>query len=280
MLYFFLEVNMENQPNIGDQNVQPVGQNPVAQPTVIDKPKTNFTAIFATGLICSLVFGAGGYFLGKQSLQSQKYVNEGQNQNHSSTSASQVDNSVPTTNPSSISDQTANWKTYTNEKYGFNFKYPGEWVVEFNEKDSGFEEKNLKVSSGPYSIKFDWTSAGYGGVICKFNDTTSDEFAGPGTDKLYKPYSLGTFLGKDSRRNLDPILQLDQYGYQRNELGYTFRVCTKMDGLRSDGKSAYEGAISTKLGTLEITYETPRSNINKDSLSTTDQILSTFNFTN
>jgi hypothetical protein len=59
---------MENQLNVGDQNTQPVGQNPVVQPTVLDKPRTNFTAVLAVGLVCSLVFGFGGYFLGKQSL--------------------------------------------------------------------------------------------------------------------------------------------------------------------------------------------------------------------
>jgi hypothetical protein len=34
---------------------------------------------------------------------------------------------TPTLLPSTIPDPTANWKTYTNTKYGYSFKYPSEW---------------------------------------------------------------------------------------------------------------------------------------------------------
>lgn len=44
--------------------------------------------------------------------------------------------STPTTKPSSTPDPTANWKTYTNDKYDFVFKYPSEYVVE--ERVPGF----------------------------------------------------------------------------------------------------------------------------------------------
>ena len=57
---------MEKQVNVEAQNTQPVGQNPAIQPTVLDKPKNNLAAMFAVGLICSLVFGVGGYYLGTQ----------------------------------------------------------------------------------------------------------------------------------------------------------------------------------------------------------------------
>ena|SRR3989344_543371 len=32
--------------------------------------------------------------------------------------------------PTSIADQTTNWKTYTNSQYGFEFKYPSSWQVD------------------------------------------------------------------------------------------------------------------------------------------------------
>jgi len=69
---------MENQINIGDQNAQPVGQNPVVQPTVLNKPKANFAVVFAVALFCSVVFGIGGYFLGKQPSLTEQTTNQGQ----------------------------------------------------------------------------------------------------------------------------------------------------------------------------------------------------------
>lgn len=36
--------------------------------------------------------------------------------------------------PSTPSVDTASWKTYKNEKYGFEFKYPGNWNLKYNEQ--------------------------------------------------------------------------------------------------------------------------------------------------
>lgn len=35
----------------------------------------------------------------------------------------------PTPTPTAIPDETANWKTYTNTQYGFEFKYPNDWIL-------------------------------------------------------------------------------------------------------------------------------------------------------
>lgn len=97
---------MENQVNIGDQNTQPLGQNPVTRPTAVDKPKVNFIAMLTVGLVCSLVFGIGGYFLGKQSSKSTQVVDQSQTQ----------PTHIPTSNiyltPTSATEK-SNLKTYT-----------------------------------------------------------------------------------------------------------------------------------------------------------------------
>ncbi len=74
MIYFYLEVKMENQININDQNTQWIRQNLAGQPAQIsEKPKVNYLVIGITILLCLIVFGFGGYYLGKRA------VNDSQN---------------------------------------------------------------------------------------------------------------------------------------------------------------------------------------------------------
>lgn len=65
---------MENQTNVGDQNTQQIQQNPVSQPVQIpEKPRINYLMISLVVLICFIVFGVGGYYLGKQNQNKTPY---------------------------------------------------------------------------------------------------------------------------------------------------------------------------------------------------------------
>lgn len=96
-------MEMEN----AQQKINPEGN--LNQDTPLSNPilnqKGNFLLIIGI-IVLLLVIGAGGYFL------YQKQVNK--------PVATQV--SYPT--PSPTSDETANWKTYTNTQYGYSIKYP------------------------------------------------------------------------------------------------------------------------------------------------------------
>ena len=115
---------MENQINIGDQNTQPVGQNPIAQPTVMDKPRTNIVAMLTIGLVCSLFFGIGGYYLGRQSLKPTETVNQYQTQ----------PTPISTVSPTSSGQPTEPlWQSYTNSGALYEVQYPVGWrVVPYN----------------------------------------------------------------------------------------------------------------------------------------------------
>lgn len=123
---------MENQVNIGDQNTQPVGQNPISQSVpVLDKPKTNLVTIVMVVIVCSLVFGFGGYYLGKQS---------------SVVTRSEIEDGTPTTLPSPVVYQTNTpngWKSYSILQLGLNFDLPskvvtlGAWSTEILPGDTG-----------------------------------------------------------------------------------------------------------------------------------------------
>src|SRR3989344_5033424 len=69
MIYFFLEIYMESQMNVGDQNSQQIGQNPINQLTSDHEIiKVNYSLLGVVVLVCFVIFGFGGYYLGKQSL--------------------------------------------------------------------------------------------------------------------------------------------------------------------------------------------------------------------
>ncbi len=66
---------MENQVNVGDQNTQPVGQNPSSQPpmTSIEKPKVNYWMISTVVLlITSIIGGLLTYNLSRQVAEIKK----------------------------------------------------------------------------------------------------------------------------------------------------------------------------------------------------------------
>gem|GEM_PF-3298837 len=54
--------------NVGNQNTQQIEQDPINQsvPT-LERPKTNYLVMGIVVLVCFVVFGFGGYYLGKQS---------------------------------------------------------------------------------------------------------------------------------------------------------------------------------------------------------------------
>lgn len=121
MVYFFIEY-MENQMNVGNQNAQQIGQNPVNQPTIKpEKPKTNYLMIGVIVLACFVTFGFGGFYLGGQSSKLQLTTNEKQNQISPSPSLS-VSN--PEVNENKITQPVANCtSTYSSKYLKLNFKY-------------------------------------------------------------------------------------------------------------------------------------------------------------
>lgn len=72
---------MENQINASDQNTQRIGQNPdSAAVQISEKPKANYLVIGITILLCLIVFGFGGYYLGKRTTNDSQNLGGGLNQ--------------------------------------------------------------------------------------------------------------------------------------------------------------------------------------------------------
>jgi len=130
---------MENQINVGDQDTQQIGHNPVNQPVVsTEKPKTNYLLIVGIVLACFVVFGAGGYFLGMK----QWLTN-----NSASEANLPKPTSIPQASNTSNQDETANWKTYTNDKYNYSIKYPSNWSVTRDESNQPAFRSLIQLNS-------------------------------------------------------------------------------------------------------------------------------------
>lgn len=113
-----MEVNTPNQPI--NPPITPI--QPVSKP--VNNKKGFLPIIF--GLLLLLVLAGGGvYYLGKQN---------NNRTNQSSNITTQPTQAPISTIPTKITipDPTVNWKTYTNKKYGIEFKYPPELQLQEN----------------------------------------------------------------------------------------------------------------------------------------------------
>lgn len=126
---------MENQLNVANQNSQQIGQNSINQPMLTpEKPKINYLLIGGIVLGCFVVFGFGGYFLGKQS---------------NNTSTTLQNNNVPvieeTNTPTQPNYPTATQVASIESTYSYNtfsFTYPKAWSLLDTTTNKEFFTKN------------------------------------------------------------------------------------------------------------------------------------------
>src|SRR2546423_1560041 len=93
-----------------------------------------FSPVFVILAVVVIIAG-GAYYLGTH-------------QNTAPATVSQRSDKPAPTKTVSPLDQTANWKTYTNSKYGFLIRYPGDWSASQATEDSssiGFDNTDSKL---------------------------------------------------------------------------------------------------------------------------------------
>ena len=158
------------------------------------------------GILTVIVIASGTYYLGKSSNKPQVQI---------PIVTSGFVNSSPTTQPSTISDPTANWQIYTNNKLGYLLKYPLNWKLvecpkdcdDKSSDDIGITSPEISCASGYqkfFSIiinkhKFELPKEYSREVI---NNVTITRHLGPALEGEYVLFKEGT---KEIVLNFNPF---------------------------------------------------------------------------
>lgn len=200
----------------------------------IDGIKITTLVIFI--LVTAAIFLALGYWAGS----------EGTVCNVSSIVSSKTATTTATTSVSPAAspsaDVTANWKTYTNDTYGFSFKYPSDWSITNNTPgQNGSVNQNLTiVGSGSEKLQL-WVNP--------------DGFGFEGASDFYQAKIEGGKLVVTSKEKREPNSDFPELTPQ-----------------------VVIGTTSGNANTFSVSYSFAMADRNAELLKF-DQILSTFQFT-
>jgi outer membrane murein-binding lipoprotein Lpp len=89
-------------------------------------------AIIGIAVLVAIVFGGGAYaYVNNKATKEKNDLNAQITQLQSQVASAKVSATVTSiASASATTDETANWKTYTNDKNGFSFKYLSDWTKE------------------------------------------------------------------------------------------------------------------------------------------------------
>lgn len=138
---------MENQPITNPSETTPISSAPVVQPSAPIQTKTNLVMpILLTVLVCAIIFGFGGYYIGKQSSIGQQLTSGGQNT--SGVILPSSPSPALTTPTSTTVNALDNMKVYTNTAFNFSFQYPSDLFVYQGSSQTDSQYWSNKIDGG------------------------------------------------------------------------------------------------------------------------------------
>ncbi len=160
---------------------------------------------------------------------------------------------------------TSGWRTYQNDNYGFKFKYPEDWIILFDDRDTG-NLKHVIVSKEGYAVEMFVKSQNYSSGLIE--------------DRYVNRYR--TFYFDDSKAWIDK----SPYVFNEDKSG-TYRFNIIFPTPYNDPEGIYNLSFTDSIKHNNVYYsfiytlpmKTNDTNYNEGIITEADQILSTFNFT-
>ena len=230
---------------------------------VTNKDGVSTGMVVVIALIVAIVFGGGAYaYVNNKAEKEKKDLNAQiaglQSQVSSATTATTTTSSSSTS--TTATDLTANWKTYTSDKYGYSLKYPGDWNV-------ALDGKYLSINSPENQALKDMIEnnrmhgEGYAPTVMVQYFDSADSYLNMSNSQTHVTKSVADFFKDSALNNSFKQIKLNNQTAYESESGgisgtYYGIVCEY-------GSHVYD---------IQIVSE-------KKSLTTENQIISSFQFT-
>lgn len=118
------------------------------------------SAVIGIAVLVAIVFGGGAYaYVSSKAASEKKDLNAQITQLQNQVSSAATATTVPSSSTSATADETANWKTYTNTKYGYSIKFPTDFSAQVGgisgETAATPDSGSMFVSNGKLTVSID-----------------------------------------------------------------------------------------------------------------------------
>lgn len=233
---------MDNSiPQVQQETNQAIPQQPIQSPQTGGTSSLKRIILILTTVILLLAIVGGAYLLGTK--------------NNNSKTVSQI-TPTATATPTPTSDPTANWKTYTNPKYGYSIKYPADWIEQVKCR-GGIAVDDYICFKSPDFTEDQQPNITSGGLITIDGNSQGSSFTAGSIDNFCQSRPLVTIL-ECTQIKVDNI-----------------------SAIKRVGNDQYEDIGIIKNGKFIISIRVEYTTSSKTQiLKQFDQILSTFKFIN
>ena len=139
-------------------------------------------------------------------------------------------------------DPTANWKTYSNQKYGFEFKYPNDWDYQevFSKTQNIIDYLQISLAKSEY---FDPVPIGNPYIDISITETIDkDKLSVYQNTKVIKTIVINGITAEE-RKHISPNIDSKYVTFFKNDIAY--EIDSRMHTQNSEHQNIYDQILST-----------------------------------